>query len=371
MKVSRFFIICLVFMIVLGVKFSAHALLEDNGDGTVTQTRNDGSKLMWLKDANTDGTPMTWADAIAWIDSLNSINYLGYNDWRLPVNSPVNGSSYLNVGRYDGSSDIGYNISAPGSAYPGSTASEMAYMFYTELGNLSYYDTSAGWPQPGWGLSNSGPFTNLQPDYYWGGTEYANPAAAYSFCFYHDTKPGRTGCQNNIGKILLGNAWAVCDVEPVYLLAEFINEKTKVEYKLGRNDEIEDKLEIKWYFKLGEDSDGIDLLTENVKFTVGDINLTIPAGSFQFDNEYVLTDTCNVFANLYTAGTCDERKNNVKIKEENGYYKFEVKIDKCGLPEVGTVNPLHIELLIGNDKGEADLYLSEDHGKVEFRGQKP
>jgi len=32
---------------------------------------------------------------------------------------------------------------------------------------------------------------------------------------------------------------------------------------------------------------------------------------------------------------------------------------------------LIIELLIGNDKGEADLYLLEDHGKVEFKGEKP
>ena len=80
-----------------------------------------------------------------------------------------------------------------------------------------------------------------------------------------------------------------------------------------------------------------------------------------------------VFADFYTTGTpCDETiKNKGIIREENEYYKFEVKIDKCELPDVGTVDPLHIELLIGDDKGEADLDLIEDHGKVEFKGAKP
>jgi len=153
--------------------------------------------------------------------------------------------------------------------------------------------------------------------------------------------------------------------------SDFINEMTKVEYKLGRDGGIENKLEIKWYFKLDEENDGFDLLAEDVEFTVGDINLTIPAGSFQFDGEYELTDTCAVFADLYTPDTCDEKKAKGKIKEENEYYVFDVKIDKCELPEVGTVNPLHIELLIGDDKGETDLYLLVDHGKVEFKGAKP
>ena len=62
---------------------TALALLIDNADGTITQTRNDGSMLMWLQDANyaqtsgfdTDGR-MTWFEANAWIQSLNEINYI-------------------------------------------------------------------------------------------------------------------------------------------------------------------------------------------------------------------------------------------------------------------------------------------------------
>ena len=39
-------------VLVLGVFGIANAVLADNNDGTITQIRNDGSALMWLKDAN-------------------------------------------------------------------------------------------------------------------------------------------------------------------------------------------------------------------------------------------------------------------------------------------------------------------------------
>lgn len=53
------------------------------------------------------------------------------------------------------------------------TGSEMGHLYYTELGN------SAGGP-----LTNAGDFTNLQPDFYWSGTEYApNSVNAWDFVF--------------------------------------------------------------------------------------------------------------------------------------------------------------------------------------------
>jgi len=72
-----------------GLMVSAHAYLIDNGDGTITQIRDDGSSLMWLKDANyayTSGYDlddgMGWKEAMTWAEQLN---YGGYNDWRLPT----------------------------------------------------------------------------------------------------------------------------------------------------------------------------------------------------------------------------------------------------------------------------------------------
>ena len=92
---------------------------------------------------------MTWWGAMAWADQLV---YQGYNDWRLPHISPVNGNNYvfssgIEHNYYDkGEIDRGFNIHAPGTKYeydpqknlkPGS---EMAYMYHINLENKSYVD---------------------------------------------------------------------------------------------------------------------------------------------------------------------------------------------------------------------------------------
>ncbi|NCP03429.1 MAG: hypothetical protein CO150_07750 [Nitrospirae bacterium CG_4_9_14_3_um_filter_53_35] len=190
---KKLFLLFAVCLSVSMLTVNSYAQLIDNLDGTVTQVRIDGSQLMWLKDANAaqgsgydpfgDGM-MSWYRANDWIASLNSANYLGHNDWRLPATLPVNGNTYNYNQSDNGSTDYGYNISATGSAYPGSTGSEMAYMYYYELGNKGYSDTSGNYAQPGWGLTNTGPFTNLRPDYYWSGTEYADwPDYVWHFFF--------------------------------------------------------------------------------------------------------------------------------------------------------------------------------------------
>ena len=55
---------------------------------------------------------------------------------------------------------VGYNLAN----------SEMGHLFYGELGNLGYYDTS-GNIQSGYGLQNTGDFDNLIAFWYWSGTE--------------------------------------------------------------------------------------------------------------------------------------------------------------------------------------------------------
>jgi len=57
-------------------------------------------------------------------------------------------------------------------------------MYYVNLGNLGYYDTSGNGNQTGWGLNETGLFDNLQPFYYWSGTEdSAHPGYAWGFGF--------------------------------------------------------------------------------------------------------------------------------------------------------------------------------------------
>jgi len=51
----------------------------DNSDGTVT---DDATGLMWSQDDS--GKGLNWEEALAWAQTKNSENYLGYDDWRLP-----------------------------------------------------------------------------------------------------------------------------------------------------------------------------------------------------------------------------------------------------------------------------------------------
>ncbi len=51
----------------------------DNGDQTITDK---ATSLMWAK--NDNGTGLNWTDALAWVQTKNSQNYLGHNNWRVP-----------------------------------------------------------------------------------------------------------------------------------------------------------------------------------------------------------------------------------------------------------------------------------------------
>lgn len=127
---------------------------------------DDVANLTWLADANyaqtsgydADGR-MTWDQASTWAAGLN---IGGVDGWRLANTVDVgnDGVTYTDV--YQGV-DSGYNITAH---------SELSNMFYNVLGNTAYYDTS-GTSLRGYGLSNTGPFSNLQSSYYWSATEYA------------------------------------------------------------------------------------------------------------------------------------------------------------------------------------------------------
>ena len=165
----------------LSLSGAAQATLIDRGGG---QIYDNALNITWLQNANLAATDtfgvsgifadglMSWNTANQWIGAMNAADYLGHSDWRLPTTAPVNGSAFNYTYSYNGTTDVGFNISAPGTAYAGATGSEMAYLFYNELGNKAYYDAS-GNPQAGWGVTNAGPFQNLQSHVYWSGTEYA------------------------------------------------------------------------------------------------------------------------------------------------------------------------------------------------------
>jgi hypothetical protein len=199
---------------------SAHAALQGrdlNGSvGSFEAYYDTDLNITWLADANyaktsgyVAGGLMTWTAANTWAANLSFYNPLTnqtYADWRLPTVNPVNGTSLNYSLSYNGSTDYGYNISEQGTAYAGSTGSEMAHLFYNTLNNKGYCPVStycSPAPQTGWGLANTGPFTNLQPGTYWSATEYAHYTShAWSFNF-------SKGNQDEFDKYLGMNALAV------------------------------------------------------------------------------------------------------------------------------------------------------------------
>ena len=144
--------------------------------------------ITWLADANAAGL-MDWSTATNWAASLN---FNGISDWRLPIitDTGITGCDYT----YNGT-DCGYNVDTANS--------ELAHMFYVTLGDKAYFDTLATEQVSDFGVTNSGPFTNIQSLYYWSSTEYAlDTSRAWEF---HT----QSGLQHDSLKTLNMYAWAV------------------------------------------------------------------------------------------------------------------------------------------------------------------
>ncbi len=168
------------------VSGSAHAALQGrdlNGSlGSFEAYYDTDRDITWLADANYAKTSgyveygvMGWADANTWAANLSlvdAVNNLTYDNWRLPtvVDTGTPGCNFAFTG-----TDCGYNVDT--------ATGEMAHLFYNVLGNKAYYDT-AGNPQSGGGLTNTGPFTNFQPYGYWSATYEPNTLnSAWDFDF--------------------------------------------------------------------------------------------------------------------------------------------------------------------------------------------
>jgi hypothetical protein len=132
-----------ILLAVLGFSTPINAALQNNGNGLIYDT---DLNITWY-DYLAEGRP--WQQAKDWAEDLSiTVNGTTYTDWRLPSALNQNGS---------GPND-GYYV----------TGSEMGHLFYTELGNIGYYDVN--WQgQSGYGLVNSGPFAHLTNFAYWYG----------------------------------------------------------------------------------------------------------------------------------------------------------------------------------------------------------
>jgi len=201
----------LILALLAGIALSgaAQATLIDRSGGLIY---DDVLDITWLQNANygagssydnggntTDGR-MTWDNAEAWADTLvyhDSVRNVDYSDWRLPTMIDTGTSGCNNIA-YSGT-DCGYNVQTVSG---GTVYSELATLYYAELGNKGYFDTS-GNPQAGYGLANTGPFTNIQTSVYWSGLEYApDTYGAWEF-------GTGDGFQRVSGKTIDFYAWAV------------------------------------------------------------------------------------------------------------------------------------------------------------------
>lgn len=171
-----------------------------------------------------DGS-MTWAATNLWLSNLNSANYLGFNNWRLPTLGRDlvfgNLASSFDVGscssaKFDGTSNCGWNVLAtdPSSGTAANDLSnltvysEIASLYFDTLGNQSVFDTDGNVIKSNGNLENAGPLTNIQhantPDRYWLGVADATTNRVWSFAF-------GPGLQQTVQQNLSLNAMLVMD----------------------------------------------------------------------------------------------------------------------------------------------------------------
>lgn len=110
----------------------------------------------------------------------------------------------------------------------------------------------------------------------------------------------------------------------------------------------DDEFEAKGTFTLGEDSDGIDPVAEEVTITVGTYTVTIPADSFRWKKgKYTFNEDVDGVELV------------VKIKPlGGGTFKFKIVAEDADLS--GTANPVEVTLTIGDDAGTVSVYAKMD-----------
>jgi len=167
---------CILSFVTLPVNAALIGILPATMGGTDWQAvYDDDLNIMWLADmrlaaSETFGVAsgigsngeMNWFTANTWIDAMNTANYLGFNDWRLPTTAVPDLSCTPS------------GPSQPAGTGTGCTGSEMGHLYYTEFGLASGSNASAAAAAAG--------FSNLATgEFYWSGT--LNGGSAYDFSF--------------------------------------------------------------------------------------------------------------------------------------------------------------------------------------------
>lgn len=155
-----------------------------DGNGSTDAFYDTALNITWLADrdyfkALNPGfdSKMEWSVAEAWANTLAVGPFKG---WRLPSTQPTTGCTYSAAGGTDCGANV--NVFAPGT---GQVTSEIAHLWYVTLANRAYAAPGTGATmQSGWGLSNTGPFKNLDDaTIVWSSTYPEDTTKAWMFDF--------------------------------------------------------------------------------------------------------------------------------------------------------------------------------------------
>lgn len=167
---------------VVNAIIAASSTINDTPNGYDTPA-NSGHHSVSASDFSSSNLGYTsWFGAMAFTKFLNSINYSGSDQWRLPS---AGNNPQANFGQTGGELGQLYYIELHKAPYPAPN--------FGILGSSTFSDTSG----------SVGPFTNAHTWPYWSGTEYVpNPSTAWTFNNY-------SGGQDPVNKVTQYYAWAV------------------------------------------------------------------------------------------------------------------------------------------------------------------
>jgi hypothetical protein len=130
-----------------------------NRDGIVDAWYDTSQDLTWLAKVSPLGDQASWQETLSYIDHLA---LGGYQDWRLPIMAPANGTSWIRDFSWNGDTDYGYN----------NTRTEFGHLFYVTLGNKAPCAPGSiveeqlcidPWPASPGDRRNTGPFELTLP----------------------------------------------------------------------------------------------------------------------------------------------------------------------------------------------------------------
>ena len=166
----------------------------DNGDGTVTDNL---TGLVWTQNANvpgpsscTPGTHKTWQGALDYVKCLNTNDYLGYNDWRLPNIKELR--SLIDYSKLNPALPSGHPFAAVQTTeyWSSTTATDTQHttgalrvdMWIGQMDGISKTDSYYVWPVRGGTITSGVPGSSVSPaSYNFGNIAVGSSSAAQTF----------------------------------------------------------------------------------------------------------------------------------------------------------------------------------------------